>query len=438
MKNYIGFVNDHSGSMGSIHKAAIKDYNENINSVVEAANAERMDTVVSVVGFGFDREPVKRQVVISNPHVLRPINTWDCQGMTPLYDGIGEMIELFESLPDANSPDVSFLLMVTTDGGENRSRKYNRYDLQEKIRRLNLDGRWTIVCRVPTGKRHYLDGLDIPYENIQEWDTTSAGMAKSTQVNKQAVGNYFRSRTAGSKSSNVFYSDVSNVNTSELKDVTKDVSLYVVEDHLVPSNGRLELRDFILNFRMNYLKGAAFYQLTKTESRVGHKKQILVRDRSTGKIYAGSGARKMLGLPSDRNARLHPGEHGNYDIFIQSESTNRLLVPGTGVIYWEAVGTPFTQAELDKYSGNSNKNSVKSGPVQLPEVHGRTSPTKSPIPKATTSNNIQQSNMVNGELVITFPTRELAREYGRMKNKTPRDALKYPNANVKERWFVFA
>ena len=48
MKNYIVFVNDHSGSMGTIRKAAIADYNASIAAVKDAASAEMLDTVVSV------------------------------------------------------------------------------------------------------------------------------------------------------------------------------------------------------------------------------------------------------------------------------------------------------------------------------------------------------------------------------------------------------
>ena len=51
-KNYIKFVNDHSGSMVSIAKAAMKDYNANIDAVKSAATREMLDTVVSVVGVG--------------------------------------------------------------------------------------------------------------------------------------------------------------------------------------------------------------------------------------------------------------------------------------------------------------------------------------------------------------------------------------------------
>lgn len=432
MKNYIGFVNDHSYSMGTLKRSAIADYNTNITSVRDAANAEMMDTVVSVVGFGFVSSPVQRQVVISNPHVLRPITKWESQGNTPMYDGIGEMIELFESLPDAKDQNVSFLIMVTTDGDENASRRYNAALLKNKISKLQMDGRWTFVFRVPKGHSRYIEHLGISRDNIQEWETTSEGMAKSTVVNTQAMSNYFTSRSAGAKSSNTFYADASKVNTSALQDVTDKVSLYKVEQHHMPANGRLEIQDFILKFRMNYLKGAAFYQLVKTEAKVGHKKQILVRDRNTYRIYAGASARQMLGLPSDRNARLHPGNHKNYDIFIQSESTNRLLPSGSGVVYWEEIGVPFTQAELDMYSG---KKQGESKGVDLTYVAPTNTPTPSPIPVQ----HKQKALEVNGAKVYCFSTREEARENARKYGKSPQDRKYHPAAqHLPERWFVFA
>uniref|UniRef100_A0A183CQG1 VWFA domain-containing protein n=1 Tax=Globodera pallida TaxID=36090 RepID=A0A183CQG1_GLOPA len=51
-KNYIGFVNDHSGSMSSLASAAARDYNTNITAIKDAATREMLDTVVSVIGIG--------------------------------------------------------------------------------------------------------------------------------------------------------------------------------------------------------------------------------------------------------------------------------------------------------------------------------------------------------------------------------------------------
>ena len=414
-KNYVGFVNDHSGSMRLLASAAIKDYNANIDAVKHAANTEMLDTVVSVVGVGFPSDyQVTRQVQISNPHVLKPVTTWPTNGGTPLYDGIGNMIELLRSLPDANNPDVSFLVMITTDGEEMHSTKYNRDSLRRLIEEVSQTGRWTFAIRVPRGANTSLiSNIGIPAGNIQQWDTSVAGLEKSTQVQAQAVTQYYAARSAGLKSSSAFYADASQVNVQALADISNKVSLYVVPQQ----DTGIEIRDFVLTKRMQYLKGAAFYQLTKTEARVQPTKLIVVRDRTNGKIYSGKDARKMIGLPDNQNARLHPGDHKNFDIFIQSTSVNRKLVGGTGVIYWEEIGVPFTDADLAYLQPKPAVPAV----IQLPAVPVTNRPTPSPIPKQ-----VAQARK-------TFVTREKARQYARLNGGTLQD--NGPAAG-KDRWEV--
>lgn len=424
MKNYIGFVNDHSGSMISHYGAAIADYNANITEVKEAASREMLDTVVSVVGVGIGNQGYgcERQVQISNPHVLKPITNWATNGGTPLFDGIGNMIELLEALPDAKNENVSFLVMVTTDGEEQHSKLYTQASLAVAIKRVMASGRWTFVLRVPVKtSQKVLDvfiDMGIPVDNIQKWDTSSSnGITASTQLTTQAMGSYFRSRTAGAKASSAFYANAAAVNVAALEDISKKVSLYVV----LPEDNGIEIRPFILKHRMDYLKGSAFYQLTKTEARVSHTKQVLVRDRATGKIFAGAQARSMIGLPSDRNARLHPGDHKGFDLFIQSESVNRKLVGGTGVVYWKEIGVPFTDADLAYLQPKTPI--ATPAPVQLPAVPVSTTPTKSPIPVT--------------PRVYYFETRELARQHCAAKGIPQAKIQKNPSAVRKEdRWFV--
>lgn len=378
-KNYIGFVNDHSGSMSSLRKAAISDYNANISAIKHAASAEMLDTVVSVVGIGLGRrgDEAIRQVVISNPHVLREVSEWECPGNTPLYDGIGNMVQLFNSLPDAQEDHVSFLVMITTDGGENGSVHYNKASITKLIEEKQAKGNWTFVFRIPKGNRHHVSALGVPPDNIQEWETTSAGMAASSIQTQAAMTGYFAARASGASGSSSFYANTAQVNVAALQEINpKEVSLYVVPTE---DNG-IQIQSFILRHRQKYLKGAAFYQLTKTESRVGPEKQILIRDRQTGKFFGGKEARQMLGLPSNQNTRLHPGDHGNFDLFIQSESINRKLVGGTGVAYMAKLGTEFTQAEIDLYTKPKTTTLLKPPVVQLPKVAPTNKPTKSPIP----------------------------------------------------------
>ena len=418
-KQYICFINDHSGSMSDLRHAAIKDYNRNISAVVNAANQEKLDTIVSVIDFGspFNKSIIKT-VVNSNPHVLLPITEWEADAGTPLFDSIREAIKLMSSLPDYLENHVSFLLMITTDGEENSS-SIKQSDLTSIIR--SLDDRWTIVCRVPNAKSG-MESLGIPKGNIQIWNTTSEGMEKATQANEQALTTYFKQRSSGVKSSSSFYSSTENVNTKQLEDITSKVSLYVVPD--IEKYTRTEIMPFILEHRMKFLKGSAFYQLIKTEARVQPSKLILIRDRTTGKVFAGENARDMLGLSKIQNVRLHPGDHGNYDVFIQSMSHNRLLPRGSGVLYWEEIGVPFTEEDLHQYD-EPKKNA--NGIVELPAVKGKTTPTKSPVPVQH-----KPKETINGKAVQSFKTRSEARATGK-----PVKDSNLCTEILANRWFVF-
>lgn len=424
-KQYIGFVNDHSGSMATLARAAIVDYNSTIGAVKDAASREMLDTIVSVVGIGIGASGygTKRQVVISNPHVLKPVTSWSTDGGTPLYDGIGDMIELFESLPDYENPDVSFLVLTTTDGQEMHSKKYNSVTLARKIAGLQSNGRWTFVFRVPEDKSHTItDRLGVSRENIQEWGTTTEGMAKSTAATVMAFDKFYATRAAGKTSSTVFYADASAVSAkvlkTSLKNISKEVSLYVVPQE----DAGIEIRPFVLKHRMEYLKGSAFYQLTKTEARVQETKLIIIRDRVTGDVYSGTEARELIGLPTKGNARLHPGDHGNYDLFIQSTSINRKLVGGTGVIYWKAIGVPFTAADTAYLNGPTAAPKVKPAVVTLPAVSPTNKPTPSPLvptPKV--------------PMYPKFVTRREARTYAGFNGKSLKDlgVASFPRWTVK-------
>jgi hypothetical protein len=417
-KNYIAFVNDHSGSMGPLASAAAADFNANITAIKDAASSEMLDTVVSVAKVDGYYNPLS--VVISNPHVLKPVTHWESCGGTPLWSTTAKLLKMLMALPDADQEHVSFLVMMTTDG--EATDHNNHSDLAKLMEPLLATGRWTFVARVPKaiygGLVNKLKALGIPQENIQYWETSATGMAASTAQTTQAMGSFFRARSAGAKSSSSFYTDASQVNVAALEDISKKISLYVVPQE---DNG-IEIRPFILRHRMDYLKGAAFYQLTKTEARVGYTKQVLVRDRATGKTFAGKEARKMIGLPSDRNARLHPGDHKNFDLFIQSESINRKLVGGTGVIYWKEIGVPFTADELNKFNGPAVGSVIGAKPavVTLPAVPVSNAPTKSPIPVA--------------HKTCHFRTREEARRHCAAIGKAQSWIKKDPAAPANKRW----
>ncbi len=134
MKNYIGISRDHSASMRPLVREAAKDYNSKIQAIREGAIQHNQDTIVSVVECGTGHtSKVGRVVVNSNVTALQPIGSYQANGQgTPLFDSVGELIEMFQSVPDYDSPDVSFLVMAITDGAENASRKYTGRTLSLK------------------------------------------------------------------------------------------------------------------------------------------------------------------------------------------------------------------------------------------------------------------------------------------------------------------
>lgn len=337
MKNYIGISRDHSGSMESLRKVAAQDYNTLITTIKEATLAEKQDTIVSVVKCGTGPKAlVQREIVYSTASMLQPLTAaqYDTEGpSTPLFDSVGELIQLLSAAPDANDPNVSFIIMVVTDGGENASTVW-KSKLGQKIRELIMTDRWTFTFRVPKGGSQYLVNLGIPSGNIYEWDPFSKGsMEQSTLATQHAVRSFYTGRTAGIKSTNTFYANMSAVTSTDVRANMKDIS-HEVTKHPVKNDG-IAIKDFVeQELRVPYALGHAFYQLTKREKAVQEYKQFCIFDKATSRIYAGKSARALLGLPTFGTIALAPSDHQNYDIFIQSNSVNRKLVGNTSLLYW--------------------------------------------------------------------------------------------------------
>ena len=363
MKTYFGISRDHSGSMRGIARAAARDYNSLIQSIKENSAAEQIDTIVSVVKCGVGiRGSIERDVTNSNVQTLQPINesSYIADGhYTPLFDSVGELIEQLERAPDAKDPEVNFCIMAVTDGQDNSSRIW-RAKLGQKIRELQNTDRWTFVFRVPRGYARDLESLGIPRGNILEWDQTERGVAQATQTTEVAMKSFYEATKSGTKSTKNFYStDMTGVTAGQIKKALVDISGQVTVWPVEPKDDAKQIRVFCEERLGHDMKrGAAFYLLMKPENEVQDHKQIAIRDKKTGVIYSGVNARQMLGLPYHGTVKVVPGNHGAYDIFIQSTSVNRKLVKGTQVMYWDSVG--------QNYSGHTTLAAATPAPTPAP------------------------------------------------------------------------
>jgi von Willebrand factor type A domain len=110
----------------------------------------------------------------------------------------------------------------------------------------------------------------------------------------------------------------------------------------------MQIREFVRENVGDHLfvKGAGFYCFPARDSKDKPKKadvqpykRIVLVDRETGEMFWGDAARSMLGLAKKYNSRIMPSDAHvqkimkEFEIFIQSNSVNRMLRPGDSFLY---------------------------------------------------------------------------------------------------------
>jgi hypothetical protein len=351
-KTHVLISLDHSASMRGIAKQAARDYNSQIATIKQNAIDLSQNVVVSLVNCGYGRtREVRTEFVNASITGLASIPEYNYEtdgSGTPLYDSVGELIDIAKKSPDFADPNTSFLVLVVTDGEENSSRKWSAKLLANEIKTLQNTDRWTFAFRTPKGyARQLVNALGLYDGNVQEWETTARGMEQSTTITTTSLGSYFTARSEGKTATRSFYADLHNVSLDEVKaqlvDISAQVTSWLVQTEAEGSN----IREFVehkLGDKM--LKGGAFYKLVggkKTADKVQQTKLIMIRDKNTKVIYSGQAARDMLGLPKYGDAKLRPGDLGKWEVFVQSTSVNRKLPVGTEVLYWPQVGVHFKE-----------------------------------------------------------------------------------------------
>lgn len=338
MKTYIGISRDHSGSMRSLAHMAARDYNALIESIRSESSKHKQESNISVVKCGVGGTGiVERDLTFAGINYVGRMeeNQYRADGgSTPLFDSVGELIDILEQAPDAFNPEVAFLVTVITDGQENSSRKWNARTITERMKKLQSTDRWSFTFRVPRGYAGTLLQMGIPRGNILEWDVTEAGFVAATAATQEAFTTYYTARTRGVTSTASFFKpDLVGVSAktmeSKLVDISSEVQVFKGET-------QEQIRPFVeRKTGKTYKPGSAFYQLMKKEDEVQDYKMICIRNRQNGAVYSGAEARNLLGLPHTGTIKVAPGLHGNYDIFIQSTSVNRKVLPGMLILVWE-------------------------------------------------------------------------------------------------------
>eukprot|EP00092_Neocalanus_flemingeri_P008093 GFUD01008733.1.p1 GENE.GFUD01008733.1~~GFUD01008733.1.p1 ORF type:complete len:520 (-),score=147.42 GFUD01008733.1:102-1661(-) len=103
---------------------------------------------------------------------------------------------------------------------------------------------------------------------------------------------------------------------------------------LVEVSKRASIKKVTEENGIKFEKGKAYYQLTKKEVIQDYKK-IVVRRVVDGKFITGDAVREILKIPKNnpRKVSVDNDEVLDFEIFVQSTSYNRILLPDTKMIY---------------------------------------------------------------------------------------------------------
>lgn len=345
----IALVRDHSGSMNRISAGAMRDYNATIGAIKAAAHATAQPTYVSVCELGYEGTTDVRTIIDHQPvDSLTPLPRYDARGGTPLWDAVAHAVRQLQKHPLASDPSTAFCVMITTDGRDEHSKRETEHSIQRLMDELNGTDKWTFVFRVPRAEVPRLLRMGLPEGNLLPWDQSAASVTATQNATTAAFTEYFSGRAKGMTSTKRFFADLSQVSVQDVRQVLDNVGAEVTFLPVAPHEHDKAIREFVEDRTGGkLLKGGAFYQLTKGELKVQDYKLMAVRNKKTGEVFASKDANEIrgaLGLPN-YSTKMSPADLGEWDLFIQSTSTNRKVVAGTDIMYWPSVGKRFKEGK---------------------------------------------------------------------------------------------
>lgn len=331
--NHIVLVLDASSSMqGRNAEALVKVADNQIAHLAERSKDLDQETRITVYTFGSHNKrplyPAKIDCLIYDKDVLRMpsiAGLYEPFGNTALIDASIKAIDELAETPERYG-EHSFLVYVLTDGYENISRNLPTH-LRAKIDRLAEH--WTVATFVPDDQGQAAAiRAGFPPDNIAIWDANShIGLEKAGEVMREATENFMQARRAGVRGTRSLFK-IADVSIKDVKKKLTPISPRDYELFNVTETGRID--EFVTQSTGRpYKKGSAFYQLSKRET-VQPQKQIAIMGEKG--IYSGAQARQLLGLPTDCSVNVSPNDNPAYDVFIQSTSVNRKLVPNTKLL----------------------------------------------------------------------------------------------------------
>lgn len=139
---HVAIILDKSGSMESIKNPTLTGINEQIQTLRKNSNG--IETFVTLTNFNdgvefkyFDKPINEVQELTKEDYIPN--------GLTAMLDAVGLTINRLKNDIDENNDDVSYLLIIVSDGMENASKEYTFDQVKKLIDECNNDNKWTVT-----------------------------------------------------------------------------------------------------------------------------------------------------------------------------------------------------------------------------------------------------------------------------------------------------
>lgn len=352
--NHVAIVLDRSGSMRGKEADVIAVTDGLVAWLDKRSMSDDHETRVSLYLFDdavecpvFDRD-VRRLPSIAQHYIIR--------GGTALIDAGIKVIDDLKMTAQMYG-DHAFLAFFVTDGQEIHSRN-PATDLASKI--AALPDNWTLAALVPN-RQGTADAqrFGFPQGNIQIWDVSGFdGVAKVGKVIEDSLDNYMNLRSGGVKSTTGLFTHVAKQVTKQAVSAsgmtplnpdkfflfpavaTGNMAVHIPKKTILKSRPdgikHVEIKEMVESTGRPYVLGNAFYELEKSEKWYGNRR-IAVIETATAKVFLGEQAKQLVGITdSTRRIKPFPKDKATnkveFEVFIESQSTNRLLRVGSRVL----------------------------------------------------------------------------------------------------------
>lgn len=326
--NHIAFCIDKSGSIrnAGLEKSIISVFDGQIKRLKANSNLLGQETRISLYLFNEDVECVCFDVDIDNVPSLKSI--YRANGDTALIDATLNCIDDLSDISTKHG-DHGFLAYIITDG-ENRINSNLSSKLSKTIN--SLPENWTLAALVPDADGVYeCKKFGFPAGNIQVWKTTTRGVEDAGESIYRATSNYMSHRSKGMTSTRSLFTLKADKLDKTL--VRRNLEELPVRNYrLLNVNRDIPIKDFVESWTKEpYRAGSAYYEINKPEI-IQSNKNICVQDKLSGRVYSGAQVRKLLDLPNF-TVKVNPVTYNaKFDLFIQSNSSNRRLIAGTKLL----------------------------------------------------------------------------------------------------------